>query len=288
MKTLFQAPDLGWIYSAVASPGGRELVLTYTPPPQPNAPQPQRLYRMPLDGSQPPEPLFEVSDPADQYFQPEWSPDGKTLYFAHVNYEKLPKDQHYPTFQLYRMAYPDPTGALRNGQPELVAENGFWGRVSPDGSRLVFVTTDPASGMNQLVLAEPDGKDAKPLQFTGGPTQGIVDAPIFLPGEKFLLFSAPAAAAYRTPSWLEALLGVEVVQAHEVPSEWWRASVEGGTPVQVTHLQAPGLYACLSPDGRYVASFSGNGIFVMQADGTALTMIYSDLGGIYGTVSWIP
>jgi Tol biopolymer transport system component len=226
-------------------------------------------------------PLFEAGDPADQYFQPEWAPDGKTLYFAHVNYQKLPKDQRYPTYHLYRMAYPD-------GQPERVAEDGSWPRVSADGSRLAYVTTDPASGWNTLILADPDGKNAKPVVFSGGPNQGIVDAPLFLSDGKFLLFSAPAAAAYQPPSWLETLLGVEVVQAHTVPSEWWRVPLEGGTPVQITHLQASGLYACLSPDGRIVASFSGSGIFVMQTDGTALTMIYNELGGIYGTVSWIP
>ena len=279
VSTVFQAPELGWIYSASVAPGGRELVMTYTPPPQANTPQPQRLYRLPLDGAQPPAPLMAAGDPSDQYFQPEWSPDGKTLYFAHVNYDKLPKDQHYPTFALYRMTYPD-------GQPEQIAD-AFWPRVSPDGTRLVYITTDPATGRNRMVLADPDGKNPRPVTFTGSASQDIIDAPLILPDGKSILFSAPSPQAYQPPSWLEALLGIETAQAHTVPSEWWRVPVDGGEPVQITHIQAPGLYACLSPDGRYIASFSGSGIFVMQSDGTALTMVMNDLGGIYGTVSWI-
>lgn len=280
LRTLFQAPELGWIYSAEVAPNGRELVMTYTGPPVPNTPEPQRLYRLPLDNSQPMAALLPAGDPADQYFQPEWAPDGKSLYFAHVNYDQLPKDQKYATYDLYRVDYPD-------GQPVKIAEKAFWPRVSMDGTRLVYVTVAPLTGRNNLVLADPDGKNPRPVTFTGGTAMDIIDAPIFLPDGQALLFSAPGGQAYQPPSWLESLLGIDIAQAHTEPSEWWRVPVIGGVPVQVTHVQAPGLYACLSPDGRYVASFSGSGIFVMQTDGTALTMVMNDLGGIYGTVSWI-
>jgi hypothetical protein len=49
-----------------------------------------------------------------------------------------------------------------------------------------------------------------------------------------------------------------------------------------------GLYASCSPDRHYVACFSGYGIFVMNLDGTGATTLLKDLGGIPGTVSWIP
>ena len=64
--------------------------------------------------------------------------------------------------------------------------------------------------------------------------------------------------------------------------------VGGGVPTQLTHIQAPGLYASISPDNQHIASFSGNGVFVMKPDGTGLTMIVNDVGGIAGTVNWIP
>ncbi len=39
---------------------------------------------------------------------------------------------------------------------------------------------------------------------------------------------------------------------------------------------------------RYIASYSGNGLFVMNPDGTNLTLLIPDMGGIPGTVTWIP
>jgi len=81
---------------------------------------------------------------------------------------------------------------------------------------------------------------------------------------------------------------VRVASAHSLPSEWWSVPVSGEAATQLTQIQSPGLYAWLSPDGTQLASFSGNGIFVMAPDGSGLTMIVSDVGGIPGTVNWIP
>jgi Tol biopolymer transport system component len=64
--------------------------------------------------------------------------------------------------------------------------------------------------------------------------------------------------------------------------------VNGGAPTQLTHIDAASLYAAISPDNRSIASFSGDGIFVMNPDGTNLTMILNNTGGNAGTVNWIP
>ena len=64
--------------------------------------------------------------------------------------------------------------------------------------------------------------------------------------------------------------------------------IGGGTPTQLTQLAVAGLYGSLSPDGQYMASYSGNGIFVMKPDGTQLTTLVSDMGGLAGTVNWMP
>jgi Tol biopolymer transport system component len=77
----------------------------------------QALYTMTLDGSEPPRILLKPQTTGDQYFQPMWSPDGKYIYFAHVDYyapTKVP-GQHYAYYEIYRMAYP-------NGQPQKLAE----------------------------------------------------------------------------------------------------------------------------------------------------------------------
>jgi Tol biopolymer transport system component len=55
----------------------------------------------------------------------------------------------------------------------------------------------------------------------------------------------------------------------------------------LTQLQTINLFAAISPDQKHIASLSGDGIFVMDLDGSNLTQLVADLG-VHGTVSWIP
>ncbi len=246
-------------------------------------PATRTLYSLPLDGSSPPEQIFAPPSQSDQYLQPVWSPDGKYIYFVHTNYALPRKDpnQHYPIFEIYRMAAPA-------GPLEKIVENAYWPRLSANSSRLVYVTQNPDDGTNKLFVANADGSNPQEVVLSGPSIPTIIDAPVFLPDGSTILFSAPVPAQSSVPSWLDRLFGVIVASAHSVPSEWWSVPVEDGVPTQLTHIQAPGLYASISPDTQHIASFSGNGVFVMNPDGTGLTMLVSDVGGIPGTVNWIP
>jgi Tol biopolymer transport system component len=281
VSTLLEAPQLSWIYSLAVSPDGKQLVMTYTPPAGTGTPQYTALYILPMDGSKLPQLLFTPPSVDDQYLQPEWSPDGKYIFFSHINYQSIPKDQHYPTFELYRMHYP-------GGQPEQIAQRAFWPRVSPDSSQLVYIGMDPSNGKNKIYVADLDGKNAKWVVMTGGTVPDIIDAPIFSPDGQSLLFSAPIPVKAEAPNWLETLMGVTRVEAHSVPSEWWQVPLEGGQFEQLTQMQAAGLYASYSPDRKHLAVYSASGLFVMNPDASGLTVIINDLGGIYGTVDWLP
>jgi Tol biopolymer transport system component len=277
ITTIFQAPSDGWIYSAVVSPDYKQIVMAYSLPAAGQA-----LYILPIDGSQPPQMLFPLPTKDDQYLEPAWSPDGKYLYFVHANYALPPQEpnQHYPIFEIDRMAYP-------NGQLEKLIEKAYWPRLSADGSRLVYVSENPDDGTNNLFLANPDGSNASQVVMSGPVAPNIIDAPIFSPDGQSILFSAPVPAQSSAPTWLDRLFGAIPASAHSVPSEWWSVPLGGGAATQLTHIQAPGLYASISPDNQHIASFSGNGIYVMDTDGSGLTMVLSDVGGILGTVNWI-
>jgi Tol biopolymer transport system component len=278
VTTVFQAPSLAWIYSAMVSPDNKQIVVGYS---QPAAVQ--NLYVMPLDGSQPPTLLFSSPTKGDEYLQPTWSPDGKYLYFVHVNYLIPPEtpEQHYPIFEIYRMAYPD-------GPLEKLVDKAYWPRLSADSSRLVYVSENPNDGTNKLFIANADGSNPQEVVLTGSVIPSIIDAPIFSPDDGSILFSAVTPVQSSAPTWLERLMGVIVASAHSLPSDWWQVPITGGTPVQLTQIQAPGLYASYSPDYLHLASFSGLGIFVMNPDGSGGTMLVNDVGGILGTVDWIP
>lgn len=285
INTIFQSVSNGWINSAVISPDHKEIVMSYsTPTLQQGATfTPLVLFTIPVDGSQPPHQLFPLPLKNDQDVEPVWSPDGKYLYFVLVNNGVPPADpnQHYPIYQIFRMAYPD-------GQPQLVLDKAYWPRLSADGSKLIYVSENPDDMTNKLFVANNDGSNPQQIMLTGPNASNIIDAPIFLPDGKTILFSAPPPVQSRTIPWLDRLFGVIEASAHNTPSDWWSVPVNGGAPTQLTHIEAASLYAAISPDNRSIASFSGDGVFVMNPDGTNLTMILNNTGGNAGTVNWIP
>ena len=281
ISKVFQTTGSSWIYYMTVSSVNNQIVISYTPPLGYNSPTHQTLYIFPLDGSQLYQLLFNPASPDDVYPQAEWSPDGKYIYYVHSSSKPQYQGQLYPIYEIFRMAYPD-------GQPEKIAENAFWPRLSSDLSQLIYVFSDPDDGLNKIFVANADGSNAHQVVLTGQNVPDIIDAPIFSPDGQSILFSAPTPLKVYQPNWLEKLLGVQVAEAHSIPSEWWSVSLSGGTPKQLTHIQSPVLFASVAPDGRYIVSYSGNGLFVMKADGSEIALIYRDLGGIAGMVSWIP
>lgn len=286
LTTIFQAPTGGWIDFVSVSPDSKQLIMAYLPPganSDPKSTGQQNLYTLSLDGSQPPELLFSPPSSGDEYHQPVWSPDGKYIYFSHVNFQApitIP-GQHYPVYEIFRMAYP-------GGQPVKLADQAYWPRLSSDGTQLAYITLNPVDGSNQLFVANSDGSGANQVAITSLDERPIIDAPLFTPDNQLILYSAVTLMKASQPTWIEKLLGVTVASAHTVPSDWWSVPVDGGTPIQLTHMATVGLFASFSPDKKHIVSYSGNGIFLMNSDGTGLTMLINGASGQPGTVNWVP
>ncbi|HKY53654.1 MAG TPA: hypothetical protein VJM08_05070, partial [Anaerolineales bacterium] len=113
------------------------------------------------------------------------------------------------------------------------------------------------------------------------------DAPIFSPDGGSILFSAPPPPQAYQPNWLDKLMGVQVAKAHAIPSDWWSVPVAGGELTRLTQIQTINLFASMSPDQGHIASVSGEGLFVMDWDGSNITQLLFN-PGVSGTVSWIP
>jgi len=279
IRKVFTAPEDAWIYYSAVSPDGKELVISYTPPSAASASRNQMLYRLPMDGSAGPELVITPPGESDQYIQAEWSPDGKHLYYVHNNFSTLPADQVFPNYEIVRMAYPD-------GEPEKIIDHAFWPRISPDSSKMVYVSLDPVSGVNELFLANADGTNAQVVSTGSLQETGIIDAPFITPDGQSIIFSAPDPAQAYQPNWLDRLMGVQIAKAHGAPADWWIVPITGGEPARLTQIQAINLFARMSPDGRHLVSYSLNGLFVMGLDGSNLTSITPDPSG--STVDWLP
>ena len=116
----------------------------------------------------------------------------------------------------------------------------------------------------------------------------IKDAALFSPDGQTLLFSAPVETQSYQPNWVDKLFGVQVAKAHTVPSDWFSVPVSGGPTTRLTNIQTTNLFASYAPDGKHIVSHSTSGIFVMNPDGSELTMLVQNPQAVPGTVSWIP
>jgi Tol biopolymer transport system component len=279
ITTIFNAAET-WVNYATISPDAKLLIMSYAPPKQPSSSSSWTLYEMPLDATMNARPLFTPPTPDDHYIQAEWSPDGKYIYYVHYNSNNRLEGLLDPVYEIFRMRYPD-------GQPEKIAHSAFWPRISPDSSKIVYISINPDSGSNELYVANADGTNPQQITFSGSSIPEVIDAPIFSPDGQTILFSAPAPTQSYQPNWFEKLIGIHVAKAHDVPSDWWSVPITGGTPTQLTNIQTINLFASISPDEKYIASVSGTGLFVMDLNGSSLTQLVLD-SGVHGTVSWIP
>ena len=275
--TLFTAPDNAFVSAAQVSPDGKQIVMAYAPPEDPALQSVNTdLYVMPADGSTAPLVLLKRATPQEDFFNPTWSADGKYVYYSHL----IPdpnggrKYTNYK-YDLERVAYP-------GGQPQKLIDSAFWPRLSSDGSKLTFVSFVPATNSNDLYIAQPDGSQAKLVMPAGA--FSAVDAPLFSPDGKTITFSAVGGPQLPSLSWLDQLMGVQIAEAHNVPSDWWRVAVDGGKPEPLTHINGTGMYADFAPDGQQIAFASVAGLFVMRPDGSNLIQLINE--GLGASVSW--
>ena len=204
------------------------------------------------------------------------------MYFSHILYQGTSKNgAQSQNIDIYRMAYPE-------GSVTKIASQAFWTNVSADSTHITYVSIDPKDGTNKLYVADPDGANARQVMMSAKWVPSYIDAPIFLPDGQSILYSAVSLTQSSAPTWLEKLLGVTVASAHSLPSDWWTVPMTGGTPTQLTHIQTTGLFASISADKKYIACISGMGLFVMNPDGTGLTTLVNNSGGVPGTITWIP
>lgn len=273
-EIVFVVPELGWLSSAAVSPDGQQIVLSYSAPPEIDQVQTgfTDLYLMPADGSEEPTPFVLRDDPSEAFFNVSW-PQDDTIYYAHV--AQSVDDSGFVTYdsQIERIA---PDGTNR----EILASGASWPRPANDGSALAYINNDL-----ELILAEADGSNSE-LILDSDEFQAI-DSPLFSPSLDQICFSAVNPLPQSVFSIWDRVMGVAAVEAHSVPSDWWCLYLNGSDMmIQLTTLNAIGLYGDFNQAGTHMAFIATDGIYTMRSDGNDLQKI-KDIAA-FGSVDWVP
>ncbi|MCA9925520.1 MAG: PD40 domain-containing protein, partial [Anaerolineales bacterium] len=159
---------------------------------------------------------------------------------------------------------------IETGEIELIAVDGIWPRLSPDGERLAFVTVNPASLANALYVADANGENG--MQLISEDRFQVIDVPMFSPDGQWIYFAA-AEVRSASQTWWEWLMGIQVAAAHNIPSDWWRIPADGSEPERLTTINEVGLYGEFAENGRFIIFASVSGLYRMQADGSGITQL---------------
>jgi Tol biopolymer transport system component len=264
-QNIHPIPEGGWVSYAALSPDGTQMALGYAPPPSPTQTLfgYSRLYLLPLDDDEPLL-LVEPDDPRELYFNPTWSPDGRSLYYIHIT----PDEAASLGYTLYLSRYDLETAVATQLIPD-----ALWARISDDGTQLAYI---PYLGQqHELVVADADGQNARTLIENG--RFEAMDAPIFSPDGEWIYFSA---VEWPEPvSFWQRWLGAQTAAAHDIPSDWWRIPVSGGEPERLTELNLVGLYGDFVENGRYLAFASRSGLFLLDTADMSVSQLLDVVAG---------
>ncbi|MGH2355476.1 MAG: TolB family protein, partial [Chloroflexota bacterium] len=286
------------------SPDGARIAYSYTPPlpavrgPGGLLPLPVTdVYAMNADGSDA-KVLVAHDAPGVGYDTPVWAPDGKSLF---VTYTELVMESNIVKDQIVEVA----RVPLDGGTRQTLAMYGMSPTVSPDGTRLAFISHQPEGVA--LLLADAAGQGTKAL-VPPGRMDGLA-SPHFSPDGRQVVFSAiapmapiptvtplpapagRAAAGARFGAVARDLTAALVMTllpraagAHGLPMDLFVIGVDGTAPRRLTQLGEDSPAAVWSPDGTRLAILSGGGLYVVNVDGSNLTSI--DQNGGHGAVDW--
>ena len=170
-----------------------------------------------------------------------------------------------------------------SGAAQPLLADSFWPSISPDGSKIAYVYSDPKSFSNDLYIADANGQNKKALTTPG--VTAPVDAHIFSKDGKTVYFSMVDT---QQPVRFNPLdfLGIKTVSAHNVPSDWYKVPVEGGKIERVTTVSDTGMSGSISPDSTRLTFISNNGLFAVKTDGSDLVKLSDQT--FEGSISWLP
>ncbi len=225
--------------------------------------------------------VIPASQPGEVLGSPAWLPDGSLVFqrqtaagvIAGTRVERLSAD---------------------GSSAYVVADQAFSPTASSDGARVAFiraeesdrlVIADLATGIERVLVDNPSltslafprfSPDGAWIAFAavGDPTAGMANRAPQPPS-----FKGRGSPAY---TWFRSA----VAHAHGVPWDIWVIRPDGSDLRRVTYFYDDDPSAAWSPDGQWLAVFSGEALHVVAVDGPANYCIAGEGG--YGAIEWLP
>lgn len=275
LTPLFSPPQFSQIYQATLNENGTSAIFSFSPPPAGGSGFFDRsgLYRLPLADAEP-ELILGGQTVGEYLLMPVVSGNGRYLFYTKQSTDPANSALFTVTLERYN---------LETKETHLVVYDGIWPRLSPDETQLVFIGVNPQTLERALVLTDLDGSFFEILVENGRFFD--IDTPIFSPDGKWIYFSVATDTA--VSSW-DRILGVKTAYAHadhNIPSDWWRISVNGGEPEQLTFSRHIILHGVFDKNGNTLFYSTQKGLYALTPDNNQITIQEKP---IFGTISLLP
>lgn len=231
------------------------------------------LYLMKSDASDPQ--IFLAHEAAAETLtDPAWSADGSMIYFT----RRSPQGD----YRIERIG-------LDKSDRKVIVESAQNPTLSADGQYLAYISLgDPAQG-SQLVVADPEGGNARPILKDQGFLS--VGVPRFAPSGNQLVFAgvpqnapSPSAQQSQRPGLFD-WARPRTARAHGVPWDLWLINPDGSGLRQLTHLQEDFPIPSWSPDGAWIGFKGELGLYVVDVAGGKVRRVAEDMSA---SIAWLP
>ncbi|MGH2585198.1 MAG: TolB family protein, partial [Dehalococcoidia bacterium] len=210
--------------------------------------------------------VWEHQTPGESIEGLAWAPSGEAIYLSLLTPEVRDGRLTDTSLRLFRLD-------LASGALTPIVDDAAYPDVSPDNSRIAFVTFSSGSGPAGIWTAAPDGSDRRlivpvPETFAG------VRWPRFSPDGARIAFGAvETAAANDMPLPCDQRTRLpwqpRTAAAHGPPIDIWSVATTGGTSERFPDLREDDPYIAWSPDGSSLAVIGACGLYLLPAGGGA-------------------
>lgn len=203
-----------------------------------------------------------------------WTPDGSGILIGYLL--TIIKDNKYQG-QVQRLQRLD----VASGKVTNLLDGAQMPSISADGTKMAYLTQDPATGEGGIWVSAADGSGAKRLVELGPQFLAMLYPTIAHDGTRIAFAGTPSQASVPNPAprragglpaavrGLASLIVPQSATAHGLPMDVWTVSTSDGTLKQVTNFKEDEPYPAWSSDNKRLTVFATGGLYDVPSDGSS-------------------